>query len=480
MTIKEVEARSGMNRANIRFYEMEGLLHPRRQDNGYRDYSEEDVEVLQKIRLLRSLGISLDEIRDAEHDRISLYRILGNQIEILEQTREETDRAENICRMMQQDMVTFGSLQPEKYAGMQAEKEMPSLICEETADTVWYIGPWRRYFARMFDLFLISAAGVTLLSVFFHINVANFSQTGMILWGIAAGIVMIVLEPAILHLFGTTPGKFLLGLSLEEDGEKPSIKKAGCWTRGAVLRGMGLGIPVLELILLIMSFLRGCRYEEMPWECLTYRQKPKNPGRVICYIFMSALLVLVMVLNFHYVLMPPNRGELTVEEFAENYNRLHKVYGVEDNLYLTDEGQFMYKSEQDPVYGVFEFDLDGQWNYGISYEMDGEKIREITVVETGKDIFASNLYSDRMLLLMMSFAGAGQDMGIFYNRTALADLLEQNIINGQNRMRLGETDFFWELEMDNMEKEGTMLFIKDDGQDSECVITYTFRLIKKI
>ena len=30
MTIKEMEALSGMTRANIRFYESEGLLHPTR------------------------------------------------------------------------------------------------------------------------------------------------------------------------------------------------------------------------------------------------------------------------------------------------------------------------------------------------------------------------------------------------------------------------------------------------------------------
>ena len=47
MTIKELEERTGMARANIRFYESEGLLSPARQENGYRDYSEEDVKTLE-------------------------------------------------------------------------------------------------------------------------------------------------------------------------------------------------------------------------------------------------------------------------------------------------------------------------------------------------------------------------------------------------------------------------------------------------
>ena len=41
MTIKEIEALSGMSRANIRYYETEGFLSPERRENGYRDYSEE-------------------------------------------------------------------------------------------------------------------------------------------------------------------------------------------------------------------------------------------------------------------------------------------------------------------------------------------------------------------------------------------------------------------------------------------------------
>lgn len=44
LQIKEVEARVGVTRKNIRFYEKEGLLAPRRQaGNGYRDYTEEEV-----------------------------------------------------------------------------------------------------------------------------------------------------------------------------------------------------------------------------------------------------------------------------------------------------------------------------------------------------------------------------------------------------------------------------------------------------
>ena len=59
MNIAEAERRTGLSRANIRFYEKEGLLTPTRGANGYRDYTEDDVQTLRKIMLLRRLRLSV-------------------------------------------------------------------------------------------------------------------------------------------------------------------------------------------------------------------------------------------------------------------------------------------------------------------------------------------------------------------------------------------------------------------------------------
>ena len=56
MTIKELERRTGLPRTSIRFYEQEGLLTPERRENNYRDYSEDNVRTLEKIKLLRRLS----------------------------------------------------------------------------------------------------------------------------------------------------------------------------------------------------------------------------------------------------------------------------------------------------------------------------------------------------------------------------------------------------------------------------------------
>ena len=51
MTIKEVEKLCNMERATVRFYEQQGLISPRRRENGYREYSQEDVQYLQRLKL---------------------------------------------------------------------------------------------------------------------------------------------------------------------------------------------------------------------------------------------------------------------------------------------------------------------------------------------------------------------------------------------------------------------------------------------
>ena len=64
MTIKEVEQHLEVPRATVRFYEKEGLINPQRGENGYREYSEEDVTRLREIIIFRKLGMSIRDIED--------------------------------------------------------------------------------------------------------------------------------------------------------------------------------------------------------------------------------------------------------------------------------------------------------------------------------------------------------------------------------------------------------------------------------
>lgn len=117
MTIKEMERRTGLARSNIRFYEKEKLIEPsRNEQNGYRDYSEEDAENIRRIAFLRTLGISVEEIRDVVFKKSSLYDVLERQNHVLDERLTDLNRAKMICeRMLCGEKLDFEELEIERY-----------------------------------------------------------------------------------------------------------------------------------------------------------------------------------------------------------------------------------------------------------------------------------------------------------------------------------------------------------------------------
>ncbi len=72
MKIKELETVLSISRSNIRFYEKQGLFSPERKDNNYREYTEQDIEALKKIIVLRKWGLVL---RKSNLFKITSYRL---------------------------------------------------------------------------------------------------------------------------------------------------------------------------------------------------------------------------------------------------------------------------------------------------------------------------------------------------------------------------------------------------------------------
>lgn len=64
MKSKEAQTKTGLTRKAIEYYEAQGLLNPSRDENGYRNYSDQDVLRLSQISGYRKLGLNLSEITD--------------------------------------------------------------------------------------------------------------------------------------------------------------------------------------------------------------------------------------------------------------------------------------------------------------------------------------------------------------------------------------------------------------------------------
>ncbi|WP_167959065.1 MerR family transcriptional regulator [Anaerosporobacter faecicola] len=85
-SIKEVSERLHCKANAIRFYEKKGLIAPTRDHNGYRRYTEEDIELLQFILLYRQLGFSIDAIRQiAKQEQKEKLDIYTSQFAIVNQ-----------------------------------------------------------------------------------------------------------------------------------------------------------------------------------------------------------------------------------------------------------------------------------------------------------------------------------------------------------------------------------------------------------
>lgn len=111
LKINEVEALVGITRKNIRFYESEGLLAPRRNsENGYRDYGDAEIRTLLQIKLLRKLGVSLEEIRRMQGGIHTVGDGMRRHLVSLERDRDNLDQAIRLCAGLTDRQERLGDL----------------------------------------------------------------------------------------------------------------------------------------------------------------------------------------------------------------------------------------------------------------------------------------------------------------------------------------------------------------------------------
>lgn len=111
MKINEVEALVHITKKNIRFYEDQELLSPKRNsENGYRDYGEKDVKILQQIKLLRKLGVPIEEIRHMLNGTHTLGDGMRRHLVTLEREKQNIEHSIAFCQELQNKEVLVSSL----------------------------------------------------------------------------------------------------------------------------------------------------------------------------------------------------------------------------------------------------------------------------------------------------------------------------------------------------------------------------------
>lgn len=93
MQINEVIQKVDLTKRAIKYYEEQGLLSVSKDENGYRNYTDEDIKILKEISVYRKLGISIKDIKVLLEgkDKQLLEQIYKEKINKLEEDKNEAD-----------------------------------------------------------------------------------------------------------------------------------------------------------------------------------------------------------------------------------------------------------------------------------------------------------------------------------------------------------------------------------------------------
>src|SRR5215208_4073463 len=105
MKIQEFSELAGLSTKTIRYYESIGILpSPDRTPNGYRDYSERDLERARFVAGIRSLDLSLDEIKELLAMRDRREAPCRTLLNLIEQKAEQIEERIQLLRQTEVDL----------------------------------------------------------------------------------------------------------------------------------------------------------------------------------------------------------------------------------------------------------------------------------------------------------------------------------------------------------------------------------------
>jgi DNA-binding transcriptional MerR regulator len=143
--INEVERLAGITKGNIRFYEKEGLLTPgRNSENGYRDYSQADVDWLKKIRLLRMLDVPIEEILRLRAGVLTLEDAMGRHIIQLEREQSNLAAMQAMCGQLRERHSRLDTLDVDAVLAEMEQKEQEGtrfMDVKQKDRRTKYVGP---------------------------------------------------------------------------------------------------------------------------------------------------------------------------------------------------------------------------------------------------------------------------------------------------------------------------------------------------
>lgn len=272
--------------------------------------------------------------------------------------------------------------------------------------------PWRRFFARNLDLIVYSLLWVSFMSVVMNVNVTTRGQN--LLTSIMGILLMFLIEPVMLTCFGTTLGKWIFGLSVtDNDYRRLSYPDALARTWTVAWHGMGLNIPIYGLVRQWNSYIACDKGEALEWEdesLITLQDK--KLWRVGAFICASAVLVSAQFLALTVAGMPKHRGDITVSQFCENYNRLLNYYKPGTGRYLDKAGQWVKDENLGRIVGFHDYLVLEDPEFIFTEDAGIMTGMRFTTELCNSDEWVHS-YQNHMVLATVSFVGAQKGYSLF-------------------------------------------------------------------
>ena len=123
LKIKELENLLSISRSNIRFYEKQGLFSPERKDNNYREYTNQDIEVLKKIIILRKMGFTVEEIKLIQNNDLSFAEAIANAQRRIEDEIEQLNGSLKLIKQVAQENLSYDGIDIDKHWNTISESE---------------------------------------------------------------------------------------------------------------------------------------------------------------------------------------------------------------------------------------------------------------------------------------------------------------------------------------------------------------------
>lgn len=455
MLIRDLERKTGLERATIRFYEKEGFLDPQRKENGYREYSQEDCDTLLKIKLLRQLGMSLDTIRALQQGTGDFSAALTDQIRALGHQIQTASRAKDICEEMRDSGVKYETLDAAHYLELLSRPYSRSVPALQTKAVPEFhmkreVHPVRRFAARYLDYNLLALTVQFILYVVIRVRPAFGFLNTLVDFG--CWFLMIPVGAFLLHKFGTTPGKWAMGIRMEScNGGYLSMEDAMDREWWLLRQGLGLGIPGWQTWRLWKSYKAYLEDEKLEWdensEIIFHKWgfKRKAAAAGLCAVWIGLILFTVSD-----GLKPKYRGDLTVAHFAENYNDFLETYyeNSSDQRKMLKDGTW----EEDP-YGTYTLYIGGEPdvpNADFTYSTENGYIRSISYENGYKDAFmvapVPSQCKNAVMTLLLSQKGSS-----YWDLVEFEELMDEQSDQASGSVQFENIEINWISEAENCE-----------------------------